>query len=160
MISSTAPNVQAFWAEFCAATGVATDTAYQARTFSDPRHSSVTDEIAELARQGRKRGTCHLQLDFEKNGVPYRYPGDYMVVLNTTLTPLCVVRCTRLEIVPFNQVTEEFAVSEGEGDLSYEYWARVHKRYFVNMLGSLGLDWSDTVNVVCESFETLWPKPA
>ena len=58
--------------------------------------------------------------------------------------------------VPFNQVTDEFAASEG--DLSYEYWARVHKRYFAKLLETWGLDWDESINVVCESFATVWPK--
>ena len=159
MIGSNAENVKEFWKSFCAANDLPDDTEYHARTFSDSRYSLVTDEIAELARQGNKRGTCHLQLDFEKNAVPYRFPGDYMVVLNSTLTPLCVIQCRRLEFVAFNQVTDEFAASEGEGDLSYDYWAKVHKRYFVKLLETWGLDWDASINVVCESFETVWPKP-
>lgn len=157
MIASGSEEVRAFWKAFCEHAGIREDTPYHARTFSDPRFSRLTDEIAELAREGRKRGTCHLQLDFEKNGVPYRYPGDYLVVLNSTLTPLCVVRCTRLEFIPFNQVSAEFAASEGEGDLSRDYWATVHQRYFEKMLESWNLPWDEGLTVVCENFEKVYP---
>ncbi len=160
MISSNEDNVRSFWKAFCAATGTPESTPHHARTFSDPRFSTVTDEIAEFAREAKKHGTCHLQLDFENNGVPYRYPGDYMIVLNSMLTPLCVVRCTHLEFVRFNQVTAGFAASEGEGDLSHEYWSTVHQRYFKKLLADWGLDWDETLNVACESFETVWAGPA
>jgi len=159
MISSDSDEVRAFWREFCGGSGVDESSDYHARTFSDPVFSTVTDVIAELARVGNKRGTCHLLLDFQRNQVPLRYPGDYMIVLNGSLSPVCVVRCTRTEIIPYNQVTDVFAASEGEGDLSYEFWDTAHERYFRKMLDAWGIPWSDRVNVVCESFVTVWPVP-
>ncbi|MDH3692344.1 MAG: ASCH domain-containing protein, partial [Gammaproteobacteria bacterium] len=128
-------------------------------TFSDPSLSTVTDEIAELARQEKKRGTAHLALDFEKNDVPQRKPGEYLMVLNSSLEPQCVVQCTNIALAPFRDVTEKFAASEGEGDLSLEYWATVHKRYFVKQLASWGMEWDDSQQVVYESFDLVWPEP-
>ena len=159
MIYSDSSTVRAFWQAFCDDTGVAADTPYHPRSFSDPRYSMVTDEISELARQGRKRGTAHLVLDFDKNDVPQRKPGEYMLVLDAALEPQCVVRCTNIDIVPFREVTAEFAASEGEGDLSREYWATVHKRYFCKLLETWGMEWDDGLDVVCESFDLVWPKP-
>ena len=82
-----------------------------------------------------------------------------MMVLNAALEPQCVVRCTNIALVPFREVTEEFAASEGEGDLSREYWATAHKRYFVKQLAEWDMEWDDTLVVVCESFELVWPTP-
>ena len=159
MIRSDSTEVKAFWVAFCEQTGVSPDATYHPRTFSDPRNSTVTNEIAELARQGEKRGTAHLALDFENNQIPQRKPGEYMMVLNVALEPQCVVRCTNIALVPFRDVSEEFAASEGEGDLSLEYWATAHKRYFVKQLAEWGMEWDDTLEVVCESFELVWPDP-
>ena len=159
MIRSDSAAVKTFWAAFCQQTGVSPDVTYHPRTFSDPRNSTVTDEIAELARQGKKRGTAHLALDFEKNQIPQRKPGEYMIVLNVSLEPQCVVRCTNIALTPFRDVTEEFAASEGEGDLSLEYWATVHKRYFLKQLAEWDMEWDDKLEVVCESFELDWPEP-
>ena len=117
----------------------------------------MSDEIAELARQGQKRGTAHLALDFKKNAVPQRKPGEYMMVLNGSLEPQCVVRCTNITVVPFRDVTEEFARSEGEGDLTREYWATAHKRYFLKQLAEWDMEWDEGLDVVCESFELVWP---
>ena len=159
MIHSDSAAAKTFWRTFCEQTGASVGTEYHARTFSDPRNSTLTDEIAELARQGKKRGTAHLALDFEKNRVPQRKPGEYLIVLNVALEPLCVVRCTNIAVVPFREVTAEFAASEGEGDLSLEYWGRVHKRYFLKQLTEWDMEWDDSLEVVCESFELVWPQP-
>ena len=157
MIHSDSAAVKAFWQAFCEQTGEAPIVTYHPRTFSDPRHSAVTDEIAKLARSGQKRGTAHLLLDFENNGVPRRKPGEYLMVLNEALEPQCLVRCTKIAVIPFRDVGDEFAASEGEGDLSLDYWATVHKRYFVKQLAQWGMEWDDGLEVVCESFELAWP---
>ena len=158
MISADKANIKEFWTAFCRANSVDENAAKDARTFSDPRLSQVTDEIAELARQGRKRGTAHLLIDFERNAIPRRVPGQYLIVLNAALDPLCVAQFTAVKEVPFNQVTAQFAASEGEGDLSLEYWASVHKRYFVKQLTEWQLEWHDNLVVVCESFDLRWPS--
>jgi uncharacterized protein YhfF len=160
MIESRSAEVKAFWEKFCKETKVPRATPFHARTFSDPALSHVTDEIAGLAEQGRKRGTAHLLLDFEKNGVPQRKPGDYLVVLDAALAPRCVVRCTRIDVRPFNRVSETFAASEGEGDLSLAFWRDGHRSYFEKQLRGWGMAWDDSLPVVCESFELVWPKPA
>ena len=157
MIESRSPQVEAFWANFCQAKEIPAGTTYHARTFSDAALSTKTDEIAELARLGQKRGTAHLDLDFEQNGVPRRQIGDHWVILNSALEPLCVVRVTGVAVTPFNEVAPEFNASEGEGDLSLDYWATVHKRYFVKQLESWCMAWQDKLPVVCESFELVYP---
>lgn len=159
MIGEKTDAVEAFWREACAATGIDPATAYHAGTFADPVLSPNVDKIGNLARTGQKRATAHMALDFEKNGVARRVPGEPWVVLTASNEPLCLVRLTKVETVPFRDVTPEFAASEGEGDLSWDYWATVHKRYFEKQLAAWGESWRDDIPIVCESFELLWPKP-
>ena len=71
MIGERTAAVKAFWERFKAETGCEAQH-YHARTFSDPRFTPVTDEIANLARIGQKRGTAHLDMDFEISDIPRR----------------------------------------------------------------------------------------
>ena len=68
-----------------------------------------------------------------------------------------LVRLTRVDVQPFNQVGLEFAASEGEGDLSLEYWRQAHRDYFDKFCAKFGLDWQEDSPVVCESFELIHP---
>ncbi len=110
-----------------------------------------------LTLAGQKRGTAHLTSDFETNEIASRQAGDYWIVLNASGDPVCLVRLTRVDVQPFNQVGLEFAASEGEGDLSLEYWRQAHRDYFDKFCAKFGLDWQEDSPVVCESFELIHP---
>ena len=69
--------------------------------------------------------------------------------------PLCVVRITNVAILPYEDVGLEFAASEGEGDLSLEYWHGAHLGYFQQQCSKWGHEWRDDQPVVCESFEVV-----
>ena len=155
MIGEKTPEVEAYWQAFRAATG-AGEADYHAATFADPSLSANVGKIGRLAQSGEKRATCHMVIDFEQSGVRRRAPGDHLVVLDETSAPLCIVRVTRVEVAPFDTVGPELAVAEGEGDLSREYWATVHRRYFEKQCAGWGVDWREDREVVCEYFDLLW----
>ena len=155
MIGDKTPEVEAYWQAFRAATRTP-HADYHAATFADPALSVNVGKIGRLARTGEKRATCHLALDFERNGVRRRQPGDYLVVLDEAGAPLCVLRITKVEVTPFEAVGPALAVAEGEGDLSRDYWAAVHRRYFEKQCAQWGVDWREDREVVCEYFDLQW----
>ncbi len=60
---------------------------------------------------------------------------------------------TVVNIVPFDEVTPEFAAAEGEGDLTLAFWRRVHWAYFSGVCEGLGREADERMPVVCEHFE-------
>ena len=158
MIGTKSPEVERVWQELRAAKGIDA-VAYHASTFSDPALSPNCDKIGNLAVTGQKRATAHLTLDFETNGVARREPGDYWLVLNAAQEPICLVRLTGVQVKPFDEVSEETAIAEGEGDLSLEYWATVHRRYFEKQCALWGIEWREDLLTVCEYFDLVWPDP-
>jgi len=158
MRSSNNPEIERYWRRACETMGVDPSTPHVAYTFADPDFSGaeLVAELNELARAGKKRGTAHLVMDFELNGIPRRKIGDYWVVLDPVGEPVCVVRIANVEVKPFKEVGEEFAASEGEGDLSLEYWRQAHRSYFERQLAAWGREWRDDLPVVCESFEPVY----
>jgi uncharacterized protein YhfF len=71
--------------------------------------------------------------------------------------PLGVIRTLSIEHIPFEEVGPEFAALEGEGDLSLEYWRRVHREYFTKETSQLGIEFNDSSLVCCEKFNLLFP---
>jgi uncharacterized protein YhfF len=57
-----------------------------------------------------------------------------------------------------NEVSEEFAFAEGEGDRSYQHWYSVHKQFFTKELQKIGKEFSDDMLLVLEQFELLHIK--
>lgn len=164
MIGSKSPETESMWQRFRAASGIDTDD-YHALTFGDPTYfgdlaqprneadCDYGDELTRLCLAGRKRATCHLAMDFDYSGIARRNVGDYWVVLDAALKPACIVRIVEVVEKPFNEIDADFALREGEGDGTFDYWDRVHREYFQSQCRQWGREWRDDYSVVCETFE-------
>jgi len=59
--------------------------------------------------------------------------GMSMVVLDGKRRPSIVLTTNELVQPRFDDVDEQFAYDEGEGDRSLAYWREAHKRYFTRL---------------------------
>jgi uncharacterized protein YhfF len=156
MIGKKTPEVEAYWQKARKALGLP-EQDYHVSTFSDPRYSQRTDYISDLASKGVKQGTCHIELDFEVNKVRRRKPGDHWVVIDSKNNPLCVIKVTRVDIKPFNQIGEDFAKVENEGDGTFKYWYDGHLGYFERQCKAWDKEWRMDAPCVCEYFTKVYP---
>lgn len=115
-------------------------------TFGDS--PAMADELLALVLAGIKTATCPSLAACEAEGMPE--VGGVSVVLDGAGRPAGAVRTTGVEIMRFDDVGEEFARAEGEGDLSYDYWRREHIAYYQRE-GTYAPD----MRVVCERFEVI-----
>tara|TARA_A100001037_G_scaffold298070_1_gene321082 strand:- start:36 stop:527 length:492 start_codon:yes stop_codon:yes gene_type:complete len=159
MLSSDAPEVRAFWEKACSEMGIDPSSTYHAATFGDPKFFDEVDEITELALEGQKQATSHLEIDFEVNNITRRAEGDYWLMLDKSLAPRGIVQLTTVKSTPFNEIDDEYAAIEGEGDSSLRHWKEVHEDYFKLQLNAWGRgdEWSEDLPVVCEIFTLVYP---
>ncbi len=115
------------------------------------------NELAELVVAGRKRATAALLWAHESEGKRIPEPGDLSIVTNFDGNEVCVIETKRADIVPFSEVTAEFAATEGEGDGSLEYWRRAHEEFFGRECERIGRSPEPDMPVVCERFEVVFP---
>ena len=141
-----------FWAVYRRATGVP-DQPYEVVRFGDS--PTLADELLALVWAGRKRATASLLRDYAPDAVPK--PGDHVLVLDGAGNPACIWRTSKVDILPFIEVGEDFAAAEGEGDGSLAYWRDGHRRYFGRQAAREGFAMHDRIEVVCERFEVVWP---
>ncbi len=165
MIIHKNPAIDQFWKDACNDMNIDVNTRYHAMPFcehfadTDNTELKIIDDIGAMSVNHLKRGTCHQAVQFEKDNIPMRSVGDYWVVVKTDGTPLCVIRITAINMVPFNQVGPEFAASEGpEGGVlpSHENWSFAHCEYFNEQCERWGIEWREDHPVVCESFITVY----
>jgi uncharacterized protein YhfF len=149
------PAVAAFWAEFSRQVG-GVDVAlfYEASCFGDSE--SLAEELAGLVLSGRKRATAGALWSFEAEGKRLPRLGDLSVLTTWNGTPLCVIRSTRVQVMPFDAVPAAFAAAEGEGDGSLDFWRRAHRAYFGRECARIGRSFSADMPVCCEHFELVW----
>lgn len=153
------PRYAAFWAAFTAtATGGDPSARFQEAYHFDDNQPSA-DELAVLVLQGVKRATAGLAWSFEADGQAIPKVGDLNIVTDWAGEPVCVVETVRVDIVPYGDVSAEFAAVEGEGDGSLAYWQRVHTAYYARECARIGREPSANMPIVCERFQVIY-RPA
>lgn len=115
----------------------------------------LCEELLALILSGRKRAGTSLLWACEADGEPVAEPGSIEIVVDYTGEPALVTWITSVEILPFNEVSAEYAAIEGEGDGSLEYWRAGHWRFFTRECHRVGREPSQTMPVVCHVFEVL-----
>ncbi|MFC3418035.1 ASCH domain-containing protein [Salinicoccus hispanicus] len=116
------------------------------------------DELAQLVADGVKTATCSGRIFYEVENEPLPTTEDYSIVLNGDDNPTSIIKTTEVTITPMNEVSEAFAISEGEGDRTYQYWWDAHVEFFKKELNSIGQEFSEDMLLVCERFKVIHVK--
>lgn len=141
-----------FWEGYCAASGE-TGALPDIDCFGDT--PALADELLALVMIGQKRATCELVENLGADNIPS--PGDHWIITDGAGEPKCIIRTSKVDILPVNQVDEKFAWDEGEGDRSLAYWKREHDAYFERTAKRAGYVYTDTMPAACERFIVVWP---
>ncbi len=159
ILGQTVPEpIQRFWNGFVAERG-SNPTARFYEVFHFDDHEASANELGELVIAGKKRATASLLWSYEVEGKRLPEPGYLSVVTTWQGEPLCLIETTRIDIVPFNEVSEAFAATEGEGDGSLRHWREVHTSYFARECERLCMKSDADMVVVCEFFEVVYVNP-
>jgi len=118
--------------------------------------AEVADELASLVVAGVKTATAGALWDYEAAGEEVPERGQLSIVVDGSGHPRALIATTSVEVVPFDQVGEEFAAAEGEGDRSLASWRRDHEAFF-RTYAAHSRGFSPDMPVVCQRFEVLFP---
>ncbi|MFX6330650.1 ASCH domain-containing protein, partial [Acinetobacter baumannii] len=66
-----------------------------------------------------------------------------------------VIRTISVDIRRFADVDADFARTEGEGDLTLEWWRAAHRAYYERVLAGSGYTVDDDLLIACERFEVV-----
>lgn len=151
------PEIQQFWNRFLASLPPETEKPTLSDFWYFCNTPELANELGQLVRQGTKTATAGLLWSYEAENEPLPQPGQFFIITDWDNHPLCVIETTVVQVVPFNQVGEEQAFLEGEGDRSLEFWREVHWRFFSMECREIGKQPSETMPVVCERFRLIYP---
>lgn len=115
------------------------------------------NELAELVLGGIKTATASAQWDYAQDSEPIPRIGDLAIVLDGSEHPRALIEVTDVDIVAFEDVTQEHAYLEGEGNRTLEYWRREHQRFFTDH-ASHDRGFVMSMPVVLERFKVLYPR--
>ena len=116
------------------------------------------DECAELVVKGIKQATATSLWWFEKNKEPLPNIGEQYIVTDWNGNAKAIIETTKIEQVPYNKITAEFAKIEGEGDKSLKYWKEVHKAYYNREMKPFNEVFDENMVIICEHFKTIYLK--
>lgn len=146
-------TVEEYWDTYKKATGDKTEK-YTSYYFCNNEEDAR--KLAELVVSGKKRATASCAWVFEHENERIPEAGDICIITDFFGEPKCVVKTTRVDVVRFGEVTAEHAATEGEGDLSLEFWRRAHKWFFTMECEAIGREFNEEMPVVCERFEVVY----
>jgi uncharacterized protein YhfF len=113
------------------------------------------DKLAQLVIDGVKTATCSAVVVYEAQSETIPTIDDYSIILSSKDEPLAIIKTVEVNIMPMNEVPEDFAIAEGEGDRTYKYWKDVHVEFFTEELSKFGLSFSEDLLLVCERFKVV-----
>jgi uncharacterized protein YhfF len=116
------------------------------------------NELVELVLSGKKKATSSAHWIYKHKNEAVPSPGDYSIVTDWSGKAKCIIKTTETTILPFSEVKEEMASKEGEGDLSLDYWRRVHTEFFTRECEDAGKDFPKDILIVFEEFEVVYPN--
>ena len=115
--------------------------------------ASEIDDLAHKVLTGEKTATSSLH-DYHLLGLKKQCNvGDQFFIVDSTGNELATVEIVKIELRKFEDITEQFAVEEGDGSL--ENWLCIHWPYYSRLLAEIGKElYADTV-LVCEWFKII-----
>ena len=144
--------IEEIWQEFTAKKNIR-NCHYDAWSFG-----TEADLLAKLVINGEKTATSSAYPLYELENETLPKVGNYNIILNSKGEPVCIIQTKKVYIVPFNEVTEEHAYKEGEGNKSLGFWRKVHESFFSQCLKEVGLNFNSDMKVVCEEFEVVYKR--
>lgn len=137
---------QSYWNEFWGDN-------LQPQTVSAFQFGDQPDKLAQLVKSGHKTATCSAEISYRKTSQTLPRRGYYGIVLNRLNEPVAIIKTVDVFLQRFEDVTEEFALAEGDGSLSA--WKDIHDRYFKSEYKRLGVSFDPELLLVCERFECI-----
>lgn len=145
---------QEMWSCYCQSAAIPEETPHESWAFG-----CDADGLAALVLNGTKTATASgyalYALDSDE-AMPKA--GDYSVILDSREEAVCVIRTTKVFVVPFRDVDARQAWKEGEGDRSLAYWRQVHWDFFTSDYAEYGLKFTEDSEILCEEFDLLWKE--
>ncbi len=120
-----------------------------AKTFCFGDNRDLSARLLDLVRSGRKTATTTALRDVETGDQAMPVKGRRDIALDWDGAPAVVIETTAVHVCRFDEVSESFAVAEGEDD-DLAGWRHNHKAYFERS-GGFSVD----MKVICERFRVV-----
>ena len=109
------------------------------------------EKLNNFILHGNKRATAGLFKDYEEEDEPLEYVGEQLAMLDNNGVHIATLEVTRIEVLRFIDVPDEFALAEAEGDLDAADFRASHLAFW----GREGEDINDDTEIVTLYFNLI-----
>jgi len=113
---------------------------------------------AKLVKKGIKKATSDSLLGLQYRKEPLPKIGDFAIITNWEGKAQCIIEITKVTLKPYFSIDEKYALLEGEGDKSLDYWKKVHWDYYTRELEEFDRVPRESMIVVCQEFEKVFQR--
>ena len=114
------------------------------------------NDCLALVLKGEKRATATAIYEFKILNEVMPKVGDLYVVTDWDGVGHCIIKTTKITVLPFREINQHHAYLEGEGDKSLEYWRRVHKAYYTRQFEATEYQADENMEIVFEEFKLVF----
>ena len=142
------------WAKYIKINSQDINETYEAWHFCNNEKSD--NQLAELVLNNEKTATASgfCFYEFENEELPK--VGGLNIILDWEGNAKCITKTSKVYTAKFNEVTDQHAFKEGEGNKTLSYWREVHRKVFTEELKNHGKTFNENMVIVCEEFEVVW----
>lgn len=148
--------IERYWQQFLADSHRLADTRYHEAFHFDLNKKSA-NELLKLVLSGKKKATASSIYEWQADKHAPK-EGDLSIVTDWDGMPACVIKTTKLQTLPFCEMTYELCSKEGE-DTCLDTWQKNHERFFIADGKQRGYSFTWDMPVVFEEFEVIYQKP-
>lgn len=152
-------HIEVFWRSFLDSqsdSAEANERFYE--SFRVGSRDESADEGARLILNKEKTATSSLLWEYDASGSRLPHIGSFSVVENGMRKPVCVVKTTWIEVIPFGDVDAQFAYEYGEGNRTLEGWRKMFWEYYSEVCETMNREMSNEAPLVCERFQVIFPN--
>jgi len=91
------------------------------------------EKLNNFVLHGNKRATAGLLKDYKEEGEPLEHIGEQLAMLDNDGAHIATLEVTRVEVLRFIDVPDEFALAEAEGDLNAEDFRQSHLAFWTRV---------------------------
>ncbi|WP_282119175.1 ASCH domain-containing protein [Ruegeria atlantica] len=120
-----------------------------AQTFKFGDSAILSAELLALVRAGQKTATCGALRDYPEGSLDTPVVGRRDIALEWDDRPALVIETVEVSICRYCDMTEDFALAEGENE-TLDGWREDHRRYFERNGG-----FDPEMELLCERFRLI-----
>ena len=115
--------------------------------------------LAKLIIDRKKQAGSGLYMWYKEANAHLPQIGTKLIVTDFNGKAQAIIETKKVDTIPFNQVTKEYATLDMGTDIEpLKKWREAHWDFFANAMKQNEQQPTEDMLVVCEWFETVWPK--